>query len=37
MQFQEYDSVELSEPLEDSLPAGTQGAIVMVYEGADPA
>jgi hypothetical protein len=33
MHFQEYDHVELIEALDSSLPVGTQGTIVMVYQG----
>ena len=29
--FDEYDSVETTEALEPDIPAGTRGAIVMVY------
>jgi hypothetical protein len=37
MTLKEYDYVELIESLDPSLPVGTRGAIVMTYEGPDPA
>jgi len=34
--FHEYDVVELTKALSESLRVGTRGAIVMVYPGAQP-